>query len=381
MFTSRRALSVTVAGLALVALLPACTAGSAPPDAGAPAPLSRSDLAGPSFDPGKTAQAELDQAVKPDEPGCTAAAGREGHVVWASAAGLADLKRGIPLTKDSVVRIASVSKQFTATALLLLQQQGRLSIDDLLSEHLRGLPAWADRVTLAQLMHMTSGIPEVVPLVDKVLLGKKDWVSRAEVRKIIAGMERLDFAPGTRWAYSNSNYHLLGEVVERRSGQPFDAYLQQTIFGPAGLSFRGETVRPDGRDAMGYAYDEVNEPEPARFAVDATGAGALRTTPSELVRWADNYRTGAIGGQSLIKAQFAGAASTTLGQSHSSDSEVYGTGLFRLADGRLGHGGEYGGFLTYFTISADRRTAVAVTCNLSDINIDGLGAALEAVWF
>ncbi len=316
--------------------------------------------------------------VKPHEPGCTAAVGRSGQVVWSGAAGLADLDRGTPLTKDSVVRIASVIKQFTATALLLLQQQGTLSVDDRLSKHVDDLPRWADQVTLAQLMHMTSGIPEVREVMDKLPVGKQDRISRAEVREVIVGMKRLDFPPGTRWTYSNSNYVPLADVVERRSGRTFDAFLQQTIFGPARLAFRGETSRRDRRDTLSYSYNAVNEPKLVELGVDATGAGALRTTPSELVRWADNYRTFAIGGDFLRQAQFAGAASTTLGQSNPSESEVYGAGIVRLADGRLVHDGGYAGFRTYFTISPDRSTTVAVTCNLSDINIDGLGQALEA---
>ena len=126
------------------------------------------------------------------------------------------MQRRDPITADTVFDAGSVSKQFTATAVLLLQQEGKLSVDDRLSRHVDGLPAWSDQVTLAQLMHHVSGIPET----EDILLNKgfqpQDRVKRATLRKAITDVERLDFQPGERWAYNNPNYFLLAEVVERR---------------------------------------------------------------------------------------------------------------------------------------------------------------------
>ena len=113
-------------------------------------------------------QAVLDKAVKAGEPGCSAAVGRRGAILWTGVAGVSNLQGRDPITPDTVFDIGSVSKQFTATAVLLLEQDGKLSVNDRLSRHLDGLPGWADQVTLAQLMHHVSGIPET----EDVLLDK-----------------------------------------------------------------------------------------------------------------------------------------------------------------------------------------------------------------
>jgi len=170
-------------------------------------------------------QAALDKAVKAGEPGCSAAVGRRGTILWSGVAGVSNLQRRDPITPETVFDIGSVSKQFTATAVLLLQQEGKLSVNDRLSHHLDGLPGWADQVTLAQLMHHVSGIPGV----EEALIAKghrpQDRVKRTTLRKAISEIKQLDFRPGERWAYSNPNYFLLAEVVEQESGQPFATFL------------------------------------------------------------------------------------------------------------------------------------------------------------
>ena len=277
-------------------------------------------------------QAVLDEAVKPGEPGCSAAVGRRGKILWTGVAGVSNVQRGDPITADTVFDVGSVSKQFTATAVLLLQQEGKLSVDDRLSRYLAGLPAWADRVTLAHLMHHVSGIPET----EEILIDKgyrpQDRVKRATLRKAIDDIQGLDFQPGQRWAYNNPNYFLLAEVVERRSRQPLDAYLNTRIFIPLQLKMSVGYESPVAGKATSYKYNNLNEPVGADWRWDALGSGGLQTTPSQLVLWADNYRSGKVGGTALQQAQLSGAVSTTLGESNPSDSEVYGAGIFKLTD-------------------------------------------------
>ena len=325
-------------------------------------------------------QAALDKAVKAGEPGCSAAVGRHGTILWSGVAGVSNLQRRDPITPETVFDIGSVSKQFTATAVLLLQQEGKLSVNDPLSHHLDGLPRWADQVTLAQLMHHVSGIPET----EDALIAKgyrpQDRVKRTTLRKAIAEVKQLDFQPGERWAYTNPNYLLLADVVERQSGQPFGTYLRTRIFEPLHLKMTVGYDAPVLGKAISYKYDNLNEPQVADWHWDAFGSGGIQTTPSQLVAWADNYRSGTVGGVRLQQAQLAGAESTTLGQSNPSSSEVYGAGIIKLTDGHLVHGGQYGGFRTWFGISADRGTAVAIACNLYDTSVDRVAQTLLATW-
>ena len=200
------------------------TAGDRGPDAATPNSTSASPSpARPTTESqAELSQAALDKAVKAGEPGCSAAVGRRGTILWSGVAGVSNLQRRDPITPETVFDIGSVSKQFTATAVLLLQQEGKLSVNDRLSHHLDGLPGWADQVTLAQLMHHVSGIPET----EDILLDKgfryQDHVTQKTLRKAIAEIKHLEFRPGERWAYSNPNYHLLADVVERRSGRSFE---------------------------------------------------------------------------------------------------------------------------------------------------------------
>ena len=245
------------------------------------------------------------------------------------------MQRRDPITADTGFDAGSVSKQFTATAVLLLQQDGKLSVDDRLSRHVDGLPAWSDQVTLAQLMHHVSGIPET----EDILLNKgfqpQDRVKRATLRKAITDVERLDFQPGERWAYNNPNYFLLAEVVERRSGQPLGGYLKTRIFEPLHLKMSVGYDSPVPGKATSL---QVQQSQPAAGRRLALGRLRFRR-PSD-----DPDPAGGVGRQlpqrhggrtDVQRNQLAGAVSTTLGQSHPSDSEVYGAGIFRLTDGSL----------------------------------------------
>jgi CubicO group peptidase (beta-lactamase class C family) len=144
---------------------------------------------------------------------------------------MADLRTGTRITPDTVFDIGSISKQFTATAVLLLAGAGTLSLDDPLAKHLGGLPAWSHRVTLAQLMHHTSGIPDY----QQRLLDEGHPVSepttQQQALQTLAAVRRLAFSPGSAWEYSNSNYLLLADSVAARplGGQLPDRHRRRTL--------------------------------------------------------------------------------------------------------------------------------------------------------
>lgn len=172
-----------------------------------------------------SSQDVLDGAINADEPGCSAAVGVEGKVIWSGVRGIADLASGAKITTDTVFDIASVSKQFTATAILLLVEAGKLTLDDPISQYVPELPDWAQTVTVEQLMHQTSGIPDYVALLAARGYQVSDRTIEAEARQALAAAPELQFKPGTRFDYSNSNYLLLGEIVHRASGQPLPEFL------------------------------------------------------------------------------------------------------------------------------------------------------------
>jgi len=285
----------------------------------------------------------------------------QGRVVWASARGLADVASGTPLTTATRFDIASVSKQFTATAVLLLSFDGALTLTDPLSKHVSGLPGWADRVSIDQLIHHTSGIPDYELLLTQRGLPVTTPTTQQDALDALAGVTDLKFEPGSTYEYSNSNYLLLAEVVKAASGQPLPEFLAGRVFGPLNLDM---AVVPGDRPAdVAVGYQQLNQQlTPIDPQWQQVGDGAVITTPTELARWADNYRTGQVGGRRLVTAVTDGSVAT------SSDPQAprYGAGIFLLPDGSLGHHGGWGGHLALMTISADRQTTLAVSCNRDD---------------
>ena len=316
----------------------------------------------------------LDRAIKKSKPGCSAAVGIAGKVVWADAQGVADLESATTITPDTAFDIASVSKQFTATAALLLAESGQLSLDDPLADHVPGLPAWSRKVTIGQLIHQTSGIPDYIGLLYDAGYEDGDRTTNADALKALAKVKDLEFKPGTQWEYSNSNYLLLGQVVEAASGKSLSDFLRAEIFKPLGLNMVLDPARPVPTLAVSYTKDD-GKYAVAPAAWEQTGDGSIQTTPSQLVIWADNYRTGAVGGPKLLAAQVDGAVTTD-----ADTGDRYGAGIFVGADGTLEHDGAWAGFLTEFTVSADRSHAVAVSCNSDHQDPTAIAGELAEIW-
>jgi CubicO group peptidase (beta-lactamase class C family) len=321
---------------------------------------------------------ELLARFPPDEPGCSSAVGIEGEVVWAGVQGVADLSTGRPIETSTTFAIASVSKQFTATVVLLLVHEGLLTLDDPLSTWLPDLPPWSAQITVGQAMHNVTGLPDYV---DRRLESGVAWTDPKTVgdsRSEIAAIAELDFPPGNRFQYSNSNYFLLGEVVRTVTGQSVEDVVRARIFEPLGLAmeFDPSGWDPDSTDpssARGYVRNPATgEWEPGGIRWETNGDAGIQTTPSELVRWADNYRTGEVGGSLLLDDALP-----------PDDAAPYGAGIFEDDDDSLGHGGAAPGHLTEFFVSADRTTAIAVACNAdraAQSSIRTIGAALKREW-
>ena len=353
----RPRVAMALSVLAAVAVLTACTGGGDPVPSTSSAGVPSS---GSLEDRGARSDAVL-AAVPADGPGCSAAAAVEGRVVWANARGLADVASGTQLTTATRFDIASVSKQFTATAVLLLSFDGALAVTDRLSKHVSGLPGWADQVTIDQLIHQTSGIPDYALLLTQQGIPLTTPTTQQDALDALARVTDLKFRPGSTHEYSNSNYLLLAEVVKAVSGQPLPQFLANRVFRPLKLDM---AVQPGGRAAdVAVGYQQLNKKlTPIDPQWQQVGDGAVITTPTELARWGDNYRTGQIGGPQLLKAVTAGAVPTA------SDPQAprYGSGIYLLPDGTLGHNGSWGGHMTVLTISPDRRTTLATSCNRDD---------------
>ena len=241
-------------------------------------------------------------------PGRSVAVGRGGAVVFAEAYGAARLDPFEPMTVDTVVDIASVSKQFTATAILLLAERGAIDLDAPLSTYLPDLPAWASRPTVAQLIHHQSGIPDYIDLlVERGFDVTGTSPTIADALAALADVVDLDFAPGTWWEYSNSNYFLLSQVVLAVTGDDLGAFLAAEVFEPLGLDMVMDPIAAIEEKAVSY-QDAGGKWQVADSRWEPTiGAGSIQTTPSQLVAWAAQYWAPTIGAPTINAERFEAA--------------------------------------------------------------------------
>ncbi len=296
-------------------------------------------------------------------PGCAIGIVQAGELTIHRCAGLASLELGVPVGHETTFRVASVTKQFTCAAILMLAAEGRLRLDDEAREHLPELAAaeGAAPVTVAHLMHNTSGIRDMLGIMRQ---GGADLGQPVRPDELMAGILRqrsLNFAPGSRFLYSNSNFLLLGRIAERVSGEPLRAFLERRVFVPAGMT-RTRLAEEVGEVVPGLATGYVNRDGAwtrAPHAFPLHGEGGLVSCVEDLAlwsRWLD------------ANPDLASALAT---------QAPFGNGMMNLyARGQVvreyrgvrtvGHGGLWPGYRTEFLRAPGEEVAVIVITNRAD---------------
>ena len=295
-------------------------------------------------------------------PGLAIGILKDGERLLARGYGLASLEQQTRLRADSVLRIASVSKQFTVAAILLLERRGRLSRQDELGLHvpeLAGLP-----LRLEQLMRNASGLPDLLELQRLSGVQLDQRVTRAELLAVMARCRHLNFEPGSRFLYSNSGFALLGLVAERVAGEPLGALLEREFFRPLGMNATRMLVESDlplPGLATPYIGDGQGGWRRAQHGFEHGGEGGLTSTAEDLLLWAAHLLEPTEGVPDLAvelmaRVPLAGGAASP-----------YANGLeHSRLDGRLacvGHGGLWPGFRTEFLLLPQERLAVVVISN------------------
>ena len=323
-------------------------------------------------------------------PGMVVVVAERGSVVSNDAYGVKNLKTQQPVDVHTRFEIGSITKQFTAAAILQLKERGLLSLDDRLSKYVPQYSA-GSRITLRDMLLQISGIPNYTDTkaFGKLIVkqnGTYVLAKPGDVAGVLALIEhqRLDFAPGSKWEYSNSNYFLLGHVVELVAHQPWSAYIREHIFNPAGMSESGfmedEAAFPDM--ATGYA-DDKGVPTPAgSFRGWAGGAGAIVSTGTDLAKWDDALASGKIVSADDLQLMMAPGFLPAIGNGH------YGFGwVIDTYDGqpRVWHNGGTLGFNSSNQLYPATHQAIVVLTNsgagadtLADRTFDALHPDLAA---
>jgi D-alanyl-D-alanine carboxypeptidase len=232
---------------------------------------------------------DIDETVaaalaKTGAPSASVAVVRAGQIAYAKAFGKADIEKNRPATKMTRYAVGSISKQFTTAALLLAQEQGKLSLDDKVSKYYPDLTR-ANEITIRQLLSHTSGYEDYAPQ-DYMI---PEWTKPMSAEEILNRWAKkpLNFDPGTRWQYSNTNYVLAGKIFEKATGQSLVPFLRERIFQPLGMASAGDCEEHTAEDAAAYTRYALGPPRPV--AREGNGwyfaAGELCMTASDLARW------------------------------------------------------------------------------------------------
>jgi CubicO group peptidase (beta-lactamase class C family) len=289
--------------------------------------------------------------------GATVAVSIGGNVAYEKAFGYADMAARTSASVDTIYPIGSITKQFTAACILLLAQDGNLSIDDPLSQYVSGLP-WANRVTLRHLLDQESGVVDF-------RIGVSDVDTSLTHTEVIDRLKQTDllFPPGSKYEYSNSNYYLLGLVVERVSGKSYPAFLRSRVLVPLGLQSTFYNDGSAGQALLAHGHNATAngpQPVPAENPDWAYAAGAIASTVSDMVRWDEQLRGGKLLSDASRLEMF------TPGRLDDDSSTDYAFGWVVVKhNGRreVWHNGEVTGFHAMNATYPDDRTDIVVLTN------------------
>lgn len=310
-------------------------------------------------------------------PGCVVGVSRVGEAPAIRAFGMANLELPAPLDTGSVFEAGSVSKQFTAAAVLLLARDGALRLADPVRRWVPELPARFSAITVAHLLHHQSGLREWSDLVE--LSGWPRGLRahrREDAMALLVRQGGLNFEPGHEYLYSNSNYVLATLVVERAAGKPFAEVTRTRIFEPLGMtrtSWREDFTRIVPGRAQGWSPADSTTWQLDMPFEKLVGPGGLLTTVGDLMRWQDSFRTGALGGPGFVEQM------ETVGVLATGQPTTYAAGLMvtKVGDVRMvSHGGATAGYRSFVGRVPSRGVALALLCNNGDIDSESLGESL-----
>jgi CubicO group peptidase (beta-lactamase class C family) len=332
--------------------------------------------------PAETLTDNLYNSLKGKEaPGIALLVARDGKILYKKGFGYADVKNKTPITPDTKFRIGSVTKQFTAAAILKLQEDHLLSVNDKLSKFIPDFPR-GDEVTIHHLLTHTSGIHSYT--------GKNDFIGRVTSTilqdTLVNEIKRdvYDFNPGEKMLYNNSGYFLLGYIISKVSGKPYDVYLKETFFDPlkmenTGVHYAGIKLQ---NEAKGYARNNSKFDEAINWDMSWAGAaGAMYSTVDDLLKWNDAL----YGGKVLNEKSLNAALTPATLKNGEQPPMQYGYGLimgkFRGKD-IISHGGGLHGFITQLAYYPKEKLTVVMFSNIGEpeVNFDNNKVAEGFLW-
>jgi len=311
-------------------------------------------------------------------PGCAIGIVRNDSIIYTKGYGMANLEYAIPNTPATIFHIGSISKQFTAWSILLLERQGKLRLDDDIHKYLSWFPDLKERITIRNLLNHTSGIREHLKLLaisgTNVLSG--DAITQERIIKVLAKQQTLNFKPGEKYSYSNSGYVMLAEIVASVSGSNLRKFTDSAIFKPLGMSnthFHDDNTEIERNRASCYDRVDSNHFKNSISNNSYVGSLGLFTNINEMSKWLMNFYDHKTGDQKIIDSL------TKKGKLNSGKELTYASGI--EVDTYRGwrqysHEGVDAGLRTYLSVYPDLKIGFIVFSNLGDFDPNGLTHAM-----
>lgn len=303
-------------------------------------------------------------------PGCAVGLAKDGRTLYTQGYGSANLEYGVPLTDSTVLESGSVAKQFTASALVLLAQDGKLSLDDDIHKYLPEVPDFGgQRITIRNLLTHTSGLRDQWGLLGIEGLGPGTQVhSPMTTLDLVEHQKMLNFPPGSEYLYSNTGYALAGLIVQRVSGKSLDQFTHERLFEPLGMrhtEWRADFTKVVPNRATAYSGSADRGFRQDMPFTNMIGNGGVLSTMSDLLRWNENLDHPKVGGQSYVDAMQTRMRLTN------GRTITYALGL-EVADydgvREVSHSGSTAGYRTFLARYPDQRVSTAVWCNYAGAN-------------
>jgi|GEM_PF-196192 len=304
-------------------------------------------------------------------PGCVVGIVKDDKLIFSKGYGMANLEYNIPNTPTTIFDMASVSKQFTAYAIVLLEREGKLKLDDDIRQYLTWFPDLKEKITIRHLLNHTSGIRDQLNLLAISGTRLDDVVKQEHVIKILSKQQALNFKPGEKFSYSNSGFTLLAKIVEQVSGQSFNEYTYNAIFKPLGMN--DTRFMDDYKELIAnkaYSYDLKDQLNYVNSALSTADFGPtnLYTNVNDMSKWLMNFYSVKVGDEKSI-AQF-----TEKGKLNDGEEIDYALGVASDKSkgwSRFSHGGSHGGYRTDVTVFPDLKMGFIVFANVSAFNSTG----------
>jgi len=319
----------------------------------------------------------MSEQFKADETGGAALIAKKGQIIYKKAFGMANLELNIPMLADNVFRIGSISKQFTAVAILQLMEQGKLGLQDDITKFIPDYPTHGHKITIEHLLTHTSGIQSYTGMKEFGTISRLDKTPE----ELIAFFKNqpMEFAPGTKWNYNNSGYFLLGYIIEKLSGKTYPEYVEENIFKPLGMtnSYYGSDSKIIKNRAAAYSKNEKGfiNAEPLSMTLPYA-AGSLQSTVEDLYKWNQ-----ALHSYKLVKKESLDKAFTPYVLSDGKKTDYgYGWSIGKIQGSpTIEHGGGIPGFLTMGIYLPKEDVFVAVFSNCDCNAPEDIAAKLGAL--